>query len=40
VAECTTGQEALDDAIRQTHPDIVFLDVKMPDLEDSALLEA
>src|SRR5580765_882538 len=32
VAECTTGQEALN-AIRQTHPDIVFLDVRMPDLD-------
>ena len=32
VAECSTGSEALD-AIRQKHPDIVFLDVKMPDLD-------
>lgn len=32
VAECATGFEALN-AVRQTRPDIMFLDVKMPDLD-------
>jgi two-component system LytT family response regulator len=38
VAECTTGLEALD-AIRQTSPELVFLDVKMPDLDGFAVLQ-
>src|SRR6187401_1835414 len=38
VAECVTGQEALN-AIRQTHPDVVFLDVKMPDLDGFGVIE-
>jgi len=38
VAECVTGQEALN-AIRQTHPDIVFLDVKMPDLDGFGVIK-
>ena len=32
VAECVSGQETLN-AIKQTQPDLVFLDVKMPDLD-------
>jgi two-component system LytT family response regulator len=38
VAECVTGQEALK-AIQQTLPDIVFLDVKMPDLDGFSVIE-
>jgi two-component system LytT family response regulator len=38
VAECATGQEALK-AIQQTLPDIVFLDVKMPDLDGFGVIE-
>jgi two-component system response regulator DegU len=29
VAEATTGEEAID-AVKQTHPDVVFMDVRMP----------
>lgn len=38
VAECATGQETLR-AIRQTSPDLVFLDVKMPELDGLAVLQ-
>lgn len=38
VAECTTGQEALRD-IRKTLPDVVFLDVKMPDLDGFGVIQ-
>ncbi len=39
VAEAGNGQEALD-AIRRWRPDLVFLDVQMPDVDGFALLEA
>jgi two-component system LytT family response regulator len=39
VAECADGQVAID-AIRRTKPDIVFLDVQMPDLDGFDVLRA
>jgi two-component system LytT family response regulator len=39
VAECATGLEAVDQ-IRFTRPDLVFLDVRMPDLDGFQVLEA
>jgi two-component system LytT family response regulator len=39
VAECADGQAAID-AIRRTKPDIVFLDVQMPDLDGFDVLRA
>jgi DNA-binding response OmpR family regulator len=36
VGECATGREALD-AIREHVPDVVFLDIEMPDLDGLAL---
>jgi two-component system LytT family response regulator len=38
VAECGTGTETLD-AITTTSPDLVFLDVRMPELDGFAVLE-
>jgi len=32
VAECSTGKEALE-AIEQTHPDVLLLDVRLPELD-------
>ena len=39
VAECRNGKEAVE-AIRKTSPDLVFLDVKMPELDGFGVLEA
>lgn len=39
VAECADGQAAIE-AIRRTKPDIVFLDVQMPDLDGFDVLRA
>ena len=39
VAECLNGMEAVN-AIRQKSPDLVFLDVKMPELDGFGVLEA
>jgi len=39
VAECSDGLEALK-AIREKSPDLVFLDVRMPELDGFAVLEA
>ncbi|HKX62536.1 MAG TPA: LytTR family DNA-binding domain-containing protein [Verrucomicrobiae bacterium] len=39
VAECRNGIEAVE-AIRKTSPDLVFLDVKMPELDGFGVLEA
>ena len=39
VAECADGQAAID-VIRRTRPDIVFLDVQMPDLDGFDVLRA
>jgi two-component system, LytTR family, response regulator len=39
VAECADGQAAIE-AIRRTRPDIVFLDVQMPDLDGFDVLRA
>lgn len=39
VAECANGQAAIE-AIRRTKPDIVFLDVQMPDLDGFDVLRA
>ncbi|HZS59474.1 MAG TPA: LytTR family DNA-binding domain-containing protein [Gemmatimonadaceae bacterium] len=39
VAECPDGQAAIE-AIRRTRPDIVFLDVQMPDLDGFDVLRA
>lgn len=39
VAECASGLEAVDQ-IRFTRPDLVFLDVRMPDLDGFEVLEA
>jgi two-component system LytT family response regulator len=38
VAECRDGQEAVK-GIRETSPDLVFLDVKMPELDGFGVLE-
>jgi two-component system, LytTR family, response regulator len=38
VQECASGAEAVD-AIRRTHPDIVFLDVQMPEIGGFDVLE-
>jgi two-component system LytT family response regulator len=39
VAECGNGTEAIQ-AIREHHPDLVFLDVQMPELDGFDVLEA
>jgi two-component system, LytTR family, response regulator len=39
VAECASGPEALD-AIRRHHPDVAFLDVRMPGLDAFGILQA
>lgn len=39
VAECATGLEAIE-AINQTNPDIVFLDIRMPDVDGFGVLNA
>lgn len=39
VGECSNGHEALD-AIRLVTPDIIFLDIQMPEMDGLALLEA
>lgn len=39
VGECTDGREALRD-IRNLRPDVVFLDVRMPELDGFAVLES
>lgn len=39
LAECTGGRDAVE-AILQQHPDLVFLDVQMPDLDGFQVLEA
>lgn len=39
IAEAGAGREALD-AIRTFHPDLLFLDVQMPDMDGFAVLEA
>ena len=39
VAECADGKEALN-AIRRQSPDLVFLDVKMPELDGFGVVEA
>jgi two-component system, LytTR family, response regulator len=38
IQECASGVEAVD-AIRRTHPDIVFLDVQMPECGGFDVLE-
>ena len=37
VAECTNGKEAVEQ-IEQQHPDLLFLDVQMPELDGFAVL--
>ncbi len=39
VAECSDGREAID-AIKQHHPDLVFLYVQMPELDGLGVLQA
>jgi two-component system LytT family response regulator len=39
VAECASGTEAVE-AIRQQSPDLVFLDIRMPELDGFGVLEA
>ncbi len=39
VAECASGKETVN-AIRENSPDLVFLDVKMPELDGFGVLEA
>jgi two-component system LytT family response regulator len=39
VQECTNGIEAVE-AIEQLHPDLVFLDIQMPELDGFGVLEA
>lgn len=39
IRECANGSEALD-AIRELEPDVVFLDVQMPELDGFGVLEA
>lgn len=39
IAECATGREAAD-AMRLTRPDVVFLDVQMPDVDGFGALNA
>src|SRR5689334_17215836 len=39
VAECADGKQALD-AIHTTSPDLVFLDIKMPELDGFDVIEA
>jgi two-component system, LytTR family, response regulator len=39
VAECANGLEALD-ALEETRPDLAFLDIRMPELDGFAVLEA
>src|SRR5215475_5367795 len=39
IAECVTGPEALA-AIRHSSPDLVFLDIKMPELDGFGVLKA
>jgi two-component system, LytTR family, response regulator len=38
VGECGSGKEALE-AIRRDHPDLVFLDIRLPDLDGFAVIE-
>lgn len=39
VGECENGREAID-AIQVAHPDLVFLDVQMPEIDGFAVIEA
>jgi two-component system LytT family response regulator len=39
IAECATGREAAD-AMRRTRPDVMFLDVQMPDVDGFGALHA
>ena len=39
VAECTNGKEAVEQ-IEQQHPDLLFLDVQMPELDGFAVLQS
>ncbi len=39
IGECTNGRDALD-AIREQHPDLVLLDVQMPEMSGLDVLEA
>lgn len=39
IAECADGEEAVD-AIRAHHPDLVFLDIQMPELNGFQVLES
>src|SRR5512146_1375482 len=38
VGECATGTEALA-SVRELHPDLVFLDIRMPDMDGFRVLE-